>query len=515
MSAAESAGKVIRSTIPARLDRLSWSPFHTRMVAGLGAAWILDGLQITIASSVTGELTKPQTLGMSSTEIGLIASIYLIGEMVGALVFGKMSDRLGRKRLLITTLLLYLFGTGAAAFVTGHHTGWLVFFYLTRFVAGMGIGGQYAAINSAIDEMMPSRYRGRVDIWINGTYWAGAILGSFASLIFLNAFAVNVGWRLAFLMGPVLALVVIYVGRTLPESPRWLMTHGRMEEAETNLRTIEDAVRKSGQTLEDVDDSLAIELIPEKQYGYITFLRLVFRTYPKRAILGATLMITQSFLYNAIFFTYGLVLVEVLRRQREQGAPLRPCVLGRQPDWAASARAALRHGGPEEDDLGHVHPLRHAARDQRLALRQQRSDRELADVRLGSDLLLRLCRSERGLSNGQRDVADRDPRGGDRRLLCDRTGRRSARAPLLRLADRRRLEPDRALYRLSSGGRDHDLRRHHRDHLRDQRRGEVARNGHEAAHLDRGTGLGRNTGTRVELRVGCILDAALLQGGPR
>src|SRR5262245_29711438 len=200
MSAAEGAVKPIRSTIPARLDRLSWSPFHTRMVAGLGAAWILDGLQITIASSVTGELTKSSTLGMTSTEVGLIASIYLVGEVVGSLVFGKLSDRLGRKRLLITTLLLYLLGTGLAAFVTGHHTGWLVFFYATRFVAGMGIGGQYAAINSAIDEMMPAKYRGRVDIWINGTYWAGAILGSFASLIFLNAFAPNVGWRLAFLM---------------------------------------------------------------------------------------------------------------------------------------------------------------------------------------------------------------------------------------------------------------------------------------------------------------------------
>src|SRR5215470_11997127 len=300
----------IRSTIPARLDRMKWSPFHTRMVMGLGAAWILDGLQITISSSVTGELTKPQTLNMTSTEIGLIASIYLIGEMLGALVFGRMSDRLGRKRLLITTLLLYLLGTGLTAFVTGHHTGWLLFFYSTRFIAGMGIGGQYAAINSAIDEMMPSKYRGRVDIWINGTYWAGAIIGSFVSLIFLNAFAINVGWRLAFLMGPVLALIVIVVARTLPESPRWLLTHGRVEEAERNIAVIEEAARKAGQTLEPIPDSAALELTPEKRYGYLQFLRLVFHQYPKRAVLGATLMITQSFLYNAIFFTYALVLTQ-------------------------------------------------------------------------------------------------------------------------------------------------------------------------------------------------------------
>ncbi len=182
-----------------------------------------------------------------------------------------------------------------------------MFFYATRLIAGMGIGGQYAAINSAIDEMMPSKYRGRVDIWINGSYWAGAILGSFASLIFLNAFAENVGWRLAFLMGPVLALVVIVVACTLPESPRWLLTHGRVEEAEAELAKIEAA---QGRPVEPVSDDLAIELVPEKQYGYLRFLRLVFHTYPKRAILGATLMITQSFLYNAIFFTYALVLTQ-------------------------------------------------------------------------------------------------------------------------------------------------------------------------------------------------------------
>ena len=281
------------------------------MVIGLGSAWILDGLQITISSSVTGVLIQPDTLDMTSSQVGLIASVYLIGEVVGALVFGRLSDQLGRKRLLIVTLLLYLFGTGLAAF-TVNDGGWLwlVYFYGTRFIAGMGIGGQYAAINSAIDEMMPSKYRGRVDIWINGSYWAGAILGSFASLVFLNVFAPDVGWRLAFLLGPVLALVVIFVGRTLPESPRWLMTHGRVEEAERELAKIEEIARAGGQELEPVDDSQATELAPEKRYGYLTFLRLVFRTYPKRAILGATLMITQSFLYNAIYFTYGLVLVQ-------------------------------------------------------------------------------------------------------------------------------------------------------------------------------------------------------------
>ena len=170
MGSAAASVKAIRSTVPARLDRLEWSPFHTKMVIGLGAAWILDGLQITIASSVTGVLTQPDTLDMSSTEIGLIASIYLVGQVIGALVFGRLSDQLGRKRLLIVTLLLYLFGTGLAAFtVNDGGWVWLAFFYSTRLIAGMGIGGQYAAINSAIDEMMPSKYRGRVDIRINGS----------------------------------------------------------------------------------------------------------------------------------------------------------------------------------------------------------------------------------------------------------------------------------------------------------------------------------------------------------
>jgi MFS family permease len=306
---AEAPSPRIRSTIPARLDRLKWSPFHTRMVLGLGAAWILDGLQITIASSVTGVLTQPDTLDMDSGQVGLIASVYLIGQVVGALLFGRLSDQLGRRRLLMITLLLYMIGTALTAFTGLAGTPfWLFYFYATRFVAGMGIGGQYAAINSAIDEMMPAKYRGRVDVWINGTYWAGAIIGSIGALFFLNAFPPNEGWRLAFLLALPLAIIVLAIGSTLPESPRWLMTHGRLEEAEQAIDRIEAASRKAGQELDEVPDSAALELIPEKRYGYRTFLGLVARQYPRRAILGASLMITQSFLYNAIYFTYGLVL---------------------------------------------------------------------------------------------------------------------------------------------------------------------------------------------------------------
>ena len=492
MSSTATAQVPIRTTVPARLDRLGWSPFHTRMVAGLGAAWILDGLQITIASSVTGVLTQPDTLDMTSTEIGLIASVYLIGQLIGALVFGRMSDQLGRKRLLVFTLLLYLLGTGLAAFVTGHHTGWLVFFYATRLIAGMGIGGQYTAINSAIDEMMPSKYRGRVDIWINGSYWAGAILGSFASYIFLNEFAANVGWRLAFLMGPVLALVVIVVARTLPESPRWLLTHGRVEEAEAELAKIEAA---QGRPVEPVSDDLAMELVPETQYGYVRFLRLVFHTYPKRAILGATLMITQSFLYNAIFFTYALVLTKFYDVSATS-VPLYGLA------FAVGNLAGPLILAPLFDSVGRRKMITGtyvmsgvAARRQRVLVRRRCLDRDDADPDVGGHVLLRLRGGKRGVPHGQRDLADRDPVGGDRRVLRHRHDRRRPRPGVLRCADRRWLEPHRSVHRVSGGCRDHAHRRDRRVGDRDQRRRQVARGDHQAAHVHR-----RRTGGRVKPR---------------
>jgi MFS family permease len=306
--ATEATDRTIRSLIPARLDRLPWSPFHTRLALALGVAWVLDGLEITVASAIAETLTEPTTLGLSPTAVGLIATVYLIGEVVGALFFGRLSDRLGRRKLFMLTLGVYLGGSGLTALTLGSGPGWIAFLYATRFIAGMGIGGEYAAINSAIDELIPARYRGRIDIAINGTYWFGAILGTLGSLIFLNVFDPSLGWRLGFLIGPVLGLFILVLRRHLPESPRWQVMHGRKDEAEESIDYIENEVRDGGRTIPEVDDSKAIELRPERSHGYIALLRVLFKTYPKRSILGATLMITQSFLYNSIFFTYTIVL---------------------------------------------------------------------------------------------------------------------------------------------------------------------------------------------------------------
>ncbi|HEX4359536.1 MAG TPA: MFS transporter [Pseudonocardia sp.] len=300
----------IRSLIPARIDRLPWSPFHTRLVCALGVAWILDGLEITVASGVAATLTDKETLGLSPVAVGALASIYLIGEVVGALVFGRMSDKLGRRNLFILTLAVYLIGSGLTAFTLGSGPGWLAFLYLTRFIAGMGIGGEYAAINSAIDELIPSKYRGRVDIAVNGTYWAGAIIGTIGTYIILHTFSPSLGWRLGFLLGPVLGLVIIFVRRNLPESPRWQVMNGRVEEAEVSINFIESEVEAGGKKLPPVDKSKEMVLTPAEDIGYFALTKVLFRDYPTRSIYGATLMITQSFLYNAIFFTYTIVLAE-------------------------------------------------------------------------------------------------------------------------------------------------------------------------------------------------------------
>src|ERR1700758_237841 len=263
----------IRSLIPARIDRLPWSRFHNRLVIALGVAWILDGLEITIASNVGPDLTLHTTLNMSAGAVADIATWYLVGEVIGALFFGHLSDKLGRKNLFMVTLGVYLIGSGLTA-ATPAGGKWFIFLYATRVVAGMGIGGEYAAINSAIDELIPARYRGQVDIAVNGTYWGGAIIGTIVTLALLNNIAPDTAWRIAFVVGPVLALVIIFVRRNLPESPRWQIMHGREQAAEASIAQIESDVEATKGQLAPVGDDRAIDIVPTQQIGYLPLLRV-------------------------------------------------------------------------------------------------------------------------------------------------------------------------------------------------------------------------------------------------
>jgi MFS family permease len=284
------------------MDRLPWTRFHWSVVVGLGVSWILDGLEIQMVSA-NG---FAQQLHMNSVQIGLTGTIYLWGQVVGALIFGRLSDRLGRRRFFILTLAIYLVGSGIAGLSP---TFW--FLWIFRFVAGMGIGGEYTAINSAIDEIIPSHYRGRVDIAINGTYWGGAALGAAANLFLLTPQLNDQGWgwRIGFFIGPVLGLVIIYLRRHIPESPRWQLTHGLQDEAEANVDRIEHEVeQESGRPLEKLPDSKATEVVPSERIPFRQVAHVFLVRYPKRTFVGLAMMITQSFLYNAIFFSYALVL---------------------------------------------------------------------------------------------------------------------------------------------------------------------------------------------------------------
>src|SRR3984957_15213764 len=236
-----------KSLVPARLDRLGWSRFHTRLVIALGVAWILDGLEITIASNVTSILTQKSSLGLSSGAVGFsVGTVYLLGEVAGALIFGRLSDKWGRKNLFMITRAVSLLGGGLTAATAGHTMGWVYWLDVTRFIAGMGIGGEYAAINSAIDELIPARYRGRVDIAVNGTYWGGALLGTILTLLVVNHLSVGYSWRVAFLFGPALGGVILFVRKNLPESPRWQLMHGREQAAEEGIDEIESIATRGG-----------------------------------------------------------------------------------------------------------------------------------------------------------------------------------------------------------------------------------------------------------------------------
>ncbi|MCK9878759.1 MFS transporter [Frankia sp. Ag45/Mut15] len=299
------AAGVVRTAIPARLDRLPWARFHWMIIVGLGTVWILDGLEVTMVGAVGSRLTEDGSgIALSSADIGTAAAIYVLGACVGALFFGQLTDRFGRRKLFILTLGVYITATTLTAF---SWTPW--FFFLTRFFTGAGIGGEYAAINSAVDELIPARVRGRVDLIINGTYWAGSAAGSGLTVFFLSEhyFAADVGWRLSFGLGALLGLVILIVRRHVPESPRWLFIHGQADEAERIVGDIETSVEAdTGQPLPPATSSITVrqrQVIPLR-----TIAETAFRTYPRRAVLGLALFIGQAFLYNAFTFDLGTML---------------------------------------------------------------------------------------------------------------------------------------------------------------------------------------------------------------
>jgi len=292
----------ITTDIPARLDRLPWVRWHWLIVIGLGTVWILDGLEVTIVGSMSDALKPTSTgLGMSSSDIGTAGAVYVAGACLGALFWGQLTDRFGRKKLFMITLGVYILGVVLTAFSMNP-----MFYFVCRFITGTGIGGEYAAINSAIDELIPAKYRGRVDIAINGSFWVGAAGGSLLTIVLLDKNVIDqaIGWRLAFGLGAILALGILFVRKNVPESPRWLFIHGREEEGERIVREIEDTVaRESGEKLGGVDETLTIR--QRKTIPLPLIAKTVFTLYPKRTILCLSLFIGQAFLYNAFFFTYG------------------------------------------------------------------------------------------------------------------------------------------------------------------------------------------------------------------
>ena len=297
----------ISTLVPARLERLPWGRFHVLVIAALGITWILDGLEVTLAGSVAPALKESPALRFSDSEVGLAGSAYLLGAVLGALFFGWLTDRLGRKKLFFTTIVVYLVATAMTGLAWNG-----VSFLLFRFFTGCGIGGEYSAINSTIQELVPARYRGQLDITINGSFWVGAALGALVAVVLLNPALIpsQFGWRLAFLTGAVLGLVVFFMRMWIPESPRWLVIHGREKEGEAVVDGIEQRFRDEGAHLKPVPSDAALRLRSRDH----TPLREVFETLIRRhrvqTLVGLTLMAAQAFFYNAIFFTYALVLTK-------------------------------------------------------------------------------------------------------------------------------------------------------------------------------------------------------------
>jgi len=295
---------VIETSIPSRLDNLRWSGFHTRVVLALGITWILDGLEVTLAGALSGALKESPVLKFSNLDVGIANSAYLAGAVLGALGFGWLTDRIGRKKLFFITLAVYLTATAATAL------SWSVTSYaFFRFLTGAGIGGEYTAINSTIQELVPARYRGWTDLVINGSFWLGAAMGAVAAIVLLDPawFAPDYGWRLAYLTGACLGLVVLLMRMWIPESPRWLMIHGRSDEAHAIVDGIEKSATGSTQGHQMLPK---IRLRMRSHTPLSEVAQTLFTTYRQRSLVGLVLMASQAFFYNAIFFTFALMLTD-------------------------------------------------------------------------------------------------------------------------------------------------------------------------------------------------------------
>jgi MFS family permease len=327
-------GQVFETDVPARLDRLPFSRFHWLVVAALGVTWILDGLEVTLVGALSPAIANG--LSLSAFDVGLTGSAYILGAVIGALVFGRLTDRFGRRRLFMVTVGVYLLATIASGFA------WDVWsFALFRFLTGAGIGGEYGAINSAIQELIPARRRGYTDLAVNGSFWVGAAIGALCSLVVLDPDVIDpaLGWRLAFVVGGLLALIVIWIRRFIPESPRWLMTHGRAAEAEAVVRQIEARVEAATALPPALHATPRLRLVDRGRTSWTEIALTLLRRHPRRTVLGLSLMATQAFCYNAIFFTYAQVLTKFYAVEAENvgwfllpfafGNVMGPLVLGR------------------------------------------------------------------------------------------------------------------------------------------------------------------------------------------
>ncbi|HBK07302.1 MAG TPA: MFS transporter [Acetobacteraceae bacterium] len=298
-------GNFYETNVPNRLDRLPWSGFHWLVIFALGIAWILDGLEVTIVGSLAGALSESPTLHLTGAQVGAAASAYLIGAVAGSLFFGWLTDRLGRKKLFTLTVLVYLVATIACGLSWNF---WSFAFF--RMLTGAGIGGEYAAVNATIQELIPARRRGFTDLVVNGSFWLGAAIGALGAYVVLDPRIMppEIGWRAAFIIGGILGFFVLLLRRFLPESPRWLMTHGQPEEAERIVGEIEARVeRETGRPLPPVPPGF-LTLRTDVQSWFRVGAKALVTTYRGQAWLGVTLMAAQAFCYNAVFFTYALVL---------------------------------------------------------------------------------------------------------------------------------------------------------------------------------------------------------------